>query len=484
VTGWRDRLAALPRRLDLRTRLIAVGTAGLALGLALGGVLLVGALDHAVRRGGDADALDAAGDLAALITADALPEVVPVTGGHVVQVVDGSHRVLAASLGADRLVPLLTPRELDRAGVEPVTVDAERIGETGPLRVLVRPVGAGSGVRVVVATRVGDTRRSAAALRGALLVSYPALVGVLAVLGWRMVGATLRPVAELRAGAERITGTGGSTRLPVPASRDEIHRLAVTLNGMLDRIASAQARQRAFVADAAHELRSPLASLRTQLEVAERIGEPAPVADLLLDLERLTRLVDDLLLLARSDEAGTVPDLRPVDPVDLVAELVRSRTAARVPVSGPAGGPVGDQGRVVTGRPDAGSVPATPVPPVPPVLADPFLLRRVLSNLVDNAVRFARTEVRLDVGTDGDRVLLCVSDDGPGIPARDRDRVFERFTRLDAARSHTGDGTGPAGAGLGLAIVRELVRLHRGEVRLADAGPGLRVEVRLPTAPG
>src|SRR5204863_6744912 len=163
------------------------------------------------------------------------------------------------------------------------------------------------------------------------------LLGLLALVSWVVIGWTLRPVEELRRGAEVITGLGGSRRLPLPAARDEVHRLAVTLNDMLTRLESASARQRAFVADAAHELRSPLASIRTQLEVAVRLAQPAGVAaggtaprsgdaelasDVLLDVERLSRLVDDLLLLARLDEAGA--DLRPRRPEPIeMAELVR-----------------------------------------------------------------------------------------------------------------------------------------------------------------
>jgi signal transduction histidine kinase len=252
-------------------------------------------------------------------------------------------------------------------------------------------------------------------------------------------------VEALRAGAEEITGARTGDRLPVTDAQDELHRLAVTLNDMLDRLDVARRRQRAFVADAAHELRNPLASLRTQLEVAERRGgglPPEGLADLVAETERLSRLVDDLLLLARLDE--TAPGRAPSVTVgDLVA-------GAGVPVS----------------------------VDVPAGVRVPADLRRVLVNLVDNAVRHAASRVAVTVSTDGGEVVLVVTDDGPGIAAGDRERVFERFTRLDDAR-----GREQGGAGLGLAIVRELVGGHGGTVSLGDAGPGLRVEVRLPSAP-
>ena len=140
------------------------------------------------------------------------------------------------------------------------------------------------------------------ALRNALLITFPLLLAGLAAVAWRVIGWTLRPVEELRVGAERISGAAREERLPVPPAADEIRALAVTLNGMLDRLSAARWRQRAFVADAAHELRSPLASIQAQLEVAERLGEGGALpAELLVDVHRLSALVEDLLLLARSD---------------------------------------------------------------------------------------------------------------------------------------------------------------------------------------
>jgi signal transduction histidine kinase len=265
-----------------------------------------------------------------------------------------------------------------------------------------------------------------------------------------VVAAALGPVEALRTGAERITGEGGTDRLPVPDGRDEIHRLAVTLNGMLDRLAAARARQRAFVADAAHELRSPLANMRTELEVAQRLGDPPGTADLLADVERLTRLVDDLLLLARADDAPGLVSREPVDMAELVRDVAGRYAGTRVPVTVADG-----EARWVEG--------------------DPRALRHVVVNLVDNAVRHAASRVTVTVGGTAAGVELTVRDDGPGIPAGDRERVFERFTRLDDARARDAGG-----AGLGLAIVRELVRRHDGTVTLTDARPGVRASVHLP----
>ncbi|WP_175543555.1 sensor histidine kinase [Micromonospora pattaloongensis] len=436
-----------------------IGVGGLTVGLAVGGVALVAALGFALQRTADGEAFTTADAVARLAAAGSLPDPLPVAGNDVrVQVIDDRGRVLAASIGADRLVPILYDAERQRAAERGGTfIPGERLGLRGPVRVVAVPAAnPAAGQTVLVAKSMADIRHSVQLLKLTLLVAFPLLVTVLAVVAWRVVGATLRPVEALRAGAEEITGGARPGALPVPASRDEIHRLAVTLNGMLDRLAAGRARQRAFVADAAHELRSPLANMRTELEVAQRLGPvtdwPALAEDLLVDVDRLGRLVDDLLLLARVDDATEASARRGYGPVEL-GELL-APMVARYP------------------SPMVRFVPAT----VPLwTRGDPDGLTRVIGNLLDNAVRHARSRVIVTATTAGDRHVLTVTDDGPGIPAADRDRVFDRFTRLDDARARDGGGTG-----LGLAIVRELVRQHGGAVTLADAGPGLRAEVRLP----
>jgi signal transduction histidine kinase len=225
---------------------------------------------------------------------------------------------------------------------------------------------------------------------------------------------------------------------------------------MLDRLAEVQERQQSFVADAAHELRSPLASIQAQLEVAQRLGEGGTLpADLMVDVKRLSGLVEDLLLLARAD-ADTRPPARlnPVDAPDLVSETVTAYSDARVPVR------VAASDQLL-------------------IMVDAEELRRAVENLIDNAVRHAHNRVEVEAFLDHDQAVISVSDDGPGIPAEDRERVFERFTRLDDSR-----GRNSGGAGLGLAIVRELVTRAGGTVTLTEAEPpwNTRVELRLPAA--
>jgi signal transduction histidine kinase len=451
------------RRRTLRARLTLLSAAGLAVGLAIGGALIVYLLHQRLVHSVDAASRQTASDVSELVIAGQVPNPIPNVGTTLVQVVDDRQHVVASTAGVNRLTPMLTPAEQQRALNGTVVVSGQRVHETvdGKLRVVVahavdpNPVTGGPRL-IIVATSTHAADESVETVTTFLLVVYPLLVVLLSALAWQVVGWTLRPVETLRRSADQISaGDRNVGLLPVPDGDDEVHRLAVTLNDMLGRLDAGRARQRAFVADAAHELRSPIASLRTQIEVAAHMNEPPLNDDLLTDIARLNRLVDDLLLLARADEGD--PRLQSVEVVDLTAV---ARTAvdgygqARVPVRLAAGDPVWTPG-------------------------DAVALRRVIENLVTNAVRHASTGVAVEVTTpDDDVVRLTVTDDGPGIPAEDRERVFDRFTRLDNARDRD-----QGGAGLGLPIVRELLRLHQATITLSDATPGLKVTVDLP-APG
>lgn len=225
---------------------------------------------------------------------------------------------------------------------------------------------------------------------------------------------------------------------------------------MLDRLEAAQRSQRQFVADASHELRSPVATLRATAEIAlahpEQAGaDPAAVAaGTLAETRRLERLVNDLLLLARADERGLHPDQREVDLDDvLAAEVSRVRAATGLAVTA----------QITAVR----------------VLGDPHQLAQAVRNLVDNATHHAATRVDLTLTGDGSRAVIEISDDGPGIPRADRERVFDRFVRLEESRERARGGTG-----LGLAIVREIVTAHGGTVTVADSAVGARLRVVIP----
>ena len=450
--------------LSLRARLMIIGLAGVSIALIMGGMAFFGALTYSVDRTLDTEARASAQEVAAMVNENRLPSPIPVSGAQVVQVVDAQQRVVGGSVTADRLTPLLRPNELATAlGGEAVVVAGVRVGTSEPLRVRAIPAGsANAPVSVIIGLPIGDVLATRAALRNALLITFPLLLVGLAAIAWRVIGWTLQPVEQLRAGAEQISRTGRirgaarGERLPVPTAADEIRALAVTLNEMLDRLADAQERQRWFVADAAHELRSPLANIRAQLEVAERLGEGGTLpADLMADVKRLTGLVEDLLLLARVDADARPPaQLSAVDARVLVAEVTRAYAGARVPVTLVA------KERLM-------------------IMVDPDELHRAIGNVVDNAVRHARTRVTVAATADQDQAVISVSDDGPGIPLEHRERVFERFTRLDDAR-----GRNSGGAGLGLAIVRDLLTRAGGTVAItAGETPWqTRAELRLPLA--
>jgi signal transduction histidine kinase len=449
-------------RVSLRARLTGLATGVVAITLAVSAVLLLLEVRHSVLHSLDDSARQQAKDVAALARSGRLPDPVPVGAGTAgAQIVDTQGRVVAVSAGADRLTALLVPADVRavRAGQVRV-IDGARLGTPDSLRVVGYPIAAAAGrpagQTVLVAVSQAEASGSVRALAIAIAVGGPILLAAFALVCWLLVGRALQPVSRLRTGAEEIAAAGSTDgrRLPVPPAQDEVRRLAETLNGMLDRLEGASVAQRAFVADAAHELRSPLSAIRTQLEVARLHPDAAPWEDtadgVLADTDRLARLVDDLLLLARPGEDGDL-SARRREPVDLIAVVrqVAERPWA-VPVALENSAVATDLG------PGAQSL---------LVSADPDAVTRILVNLVDNASRYARTQVQIGVHPKSSEVAVTVTDDGPGISPADRERVFERFTRLDEARSRA-DG----GSGLGLAIVRRLVQSSGGSVRLEDAG--------------
>ena len=366
-------------RLSLRSRLMVVGLAGVAVALLLGGLLLYAAMVTTLDRSVQSEARASAKEVATLVDAGRLPDPLPVSGAQVVQVIDSQHRVVGGSATADRLTPLVSPAELKRltAGGS-ITVPGHRTGLSGALEVAAVEAGpSAERVAVVAAVPTADLETSRRVLRTLLLVFFPLFLAALGVIAWRVIGSALRPVEALRHGAERIgQGTPDDERLPVPPTGDEVAALATTLNGMLDRLAAAQTKQRSFVADAAHELRSPLASMRTQLEVAARVGETGGLpAGLLPEVQRLSGLVEDLLVLARAGDDGGPRRVEDVDAADLLAEVADRYAAARVPVR--ARHPSEEDGDTLQVR------------------ASRSDLLRAVGNLVDNAVRHATTQVSL-----------------------------------------------------------------------------------------
>ncbi len=437
------------RRKSLRFRLTATASAILALALAASAYVFVGVLGRALVNTIDDQVYQRAREVVALADADNLTDPIVSTDNTIVQVLSPDGRIVNATPNTDRLVPLLNRPERAAAirADRPRFLDGRPYGIPGPLRVTV--LSADDGRTVIAAHSFAEVEGSLKATAHVLVGGMPLLLVLLAIASWVVIGRTLRPIASLRRGAAEISDTARSRRLPVPEARDEVHSLATTLNDMLSRLEEADGRQRALISDAAHELRSPLASIRLQLEVALSHPEGQEWREtaegVLEDALRLSNLAEGLLALARLDERRSIRR----DPVDLNALV--ARTADRY-----------------------GLAPELPADQLT-VSGDAMDLGRVLTNLVDNALRHAGSKVVLGLRADGRTAELSVTDDGPGIPEEDRERVFDRFTRLDSARSRD-DG----GAGLGLAIVRETVHAHGGTVHLEDASPGLRALVRLP----
>lgn len=450
----------------------------LAAALVAGAVLLVQVLGAGRVSDLDAAVRSRAQTVAELVRTDRVPAALGVAQpGEVVQVLDGAGRVVATSGNASLTLPVVDPAVLAELAADSadgsVVLRTEPSAYVGTARVaaVVLEPGSGDGADrlvVVAAVPLGEVSATVRALTTSFVIAVPLLVAGTALLVWSVLGRALRGVEDLRVAADAVVIAGGPGSLPVPTT-GELAALATTLNAMLDRLEHAVAaereaadlargaaqRQRAFVADAAHELRSPIASLTTALEVAQRHPQAYPrselVTDLTRDVERVRLLVEDLLLLAR---VGTRP---------LRIEALDLRVLADQAVRGGVGSLVG-----VT----AGAAPRIEVVGQGGAWGDPAASARVLRNLVANAERHARTEVSVQVAAGS----VVVRDDGSGIGEEDRERVFERFVRLDEARQRD-DG----GSGLGLAIARELAREQGGDVTLHEApGGGLCARMDLP----
>ncbi|PPI17464.1 two-component sensor histidine kinase [Rathayibacter sp. AY1D2] len=429
-------------RRSLRTRITAAATAVVAAAALLGSVLFVLILSS-VLASSAASAADAEAERVAALVEQGGPEAVRGSEGLVQLVVDG--RVTAAGEDAEDLPPLALAESDDT-----VTVDVD---DEGAVVVAARELDDDS--LVVVGVPDEGREEAVSTTIGLLAVAVPLLIALVAVVCAVVVGRALRPVERMREEAEAVTSSALDRRIAAPGSGDEVDRLAHTLNRMLDRLQSGQERQRRFVSDASHELRSPVAALRQTAEVAlahpDRLDSARLARTVAEESVRLGGLIEGLLLLARADEARLAVAAAPVDLDDLaLGEVRRLRdSGARVDASG--------------------------ISPVQAV-ADEALLSRALRNLVDNAVRHRSSQLALSTRIDGAEAVLAVDDDGPGIPAAERERVLERFVRLDEGRARDAGGSG-----LGLAIVAGIARAHGGRVVVGDSAlGGARVEVRVP----
>ncbi|MFS0865928.1 ATP-binding protein [Microbacterium sp. 179-B 1A2 NHS] len=460
----------MPWGRSLRARITLAATLIVAAVMILGSLAFAAVLGTTVRDGAARAAETRAQELA-LRAGELGASTIGDLDDDIAQVVDATGRVVAASDDADE-GPLPADRDgsVVSYGGEPVLIVSEGIDDDAEGRPDSGDDADRDGddedsdgddtagdARLVLAVPVGDDDATLATVGLLLAASALLVTAVVAGVTWWVVGRALRPVSRIRNEVDDITADRLDRRVAEPASGDEIAALAATMNRMLDRLDASATAQRRFVSDASHELRSPLATMRQHAELARAHPDATSLDDLadVVSAEglRMQDLVDGLLVLTRLDE--NAPQRR--DAVDLddlaLAEASRLR-AAGVTVDGSGIGPVRVRG-------------------------DGRLLGRIVRNLADNAARHARSRVAIGVSETAGRAVLTVDDDGSGIPAGERERVFERFVRLDEGRARDAGGSG-----LGLAIVSAVVVASGGTVTAGDSPlGGARFTVTLPAAP-
>lgn len=442
----------------VRVRTTVFATLVVTAALVAGAILLLVVQQRALVSGLERNARNRATDVAALAKRGALPQTLTAAkeDAAFTQVIGPNGKVLAASKNLrheGRVLAAIPSRSKVLVMSRSLPAfDGDRF------RIAARQVDTPTGQAIVYAgdrlEAVDDATQQLALVLG---IGLPLLVGLVAVTTWLVTGRALRPVEAIRSEVSEIREGELHRRVPEPPTHDEVGRLARTMNSMLDRLDDAADRQRRFVSDASHELQSPLTSLRARLEVnLASKSEPAwrtNEREALAEVTEMQQLVDDLLTMARLDARVDSPNRVPVDLDDLVLrETERLRNGARVTV---------DIHRVSAGQ----------------VRGDLDQLRRAVRNVLDNAERHANHQVSISVQETGSTIEVRIADDGTGVPVEDRERIFERFSRLDDARTRDGAGTG-----LGLAITREIVEAHDGRITVEDAEPGACFVLRFPAA--
>jgi heavy metal sensor kinase len=385
-------------------------------------------------------------------------------GERVAQILDTHGKVVDAAPGLSR-TPVLTRPQLRSALRHPLLLDrASPRGVEGPLRLYASPVDAqDQRLVVVVGSTLSDRDDALSELRTLLLLGGPAALILASLVGFFVTRAALQPVEAMRRRAAAISAGESGQRLPVPPTPDEIGRLGETLNAMLARLEGAFERERTFVSDASHELRTPLSILKTELELALRGGRSVEELEAALrsaadETDRLVQLAEDLLVIARSDQSQLPIRTSALHARGLL-DGVRDRYARRAAES------------------------SRPIEVIAPesllVVVDGLRLEQALGNLVDNALRYGSGTIDLTARPLDGQVELSVRDHGAGLPPGFVASAFERFTRIDSARSR-------GGAGLGLAIVLAIAEAHGGTAIAANAEDGgARIAVLIPgSAPG
>lgn len=444
----------LARHFSLRARLAVVTAAGAMVVLGAGALLLYRDLSNELSDAITEELAIRVDDLAIDYQDGQL------TAGEGLvstQAIDQNGDVISPP-GVDRM---LTTDELARASRGQIIVDRSVPGEGEHARLLARPInGPNDAMLVGVAAVSTDPLVNAHnRLTVVLAIAGPALAAAVAATAWVLAGAALRPVRQMASEAATITMAQAGRRLPQPAGDDEIAELGLTLNAMLARIEETINHERAFIDDAAHELRTPIAVLRGELELAshdpgDREAVAEGLASALEETDRLAHLTDDLLTLARADAGQLIPGDATTELLSATRAVVRRlphRDNVRIEVRG--------EPTVIRGEQD--------------------WIHQIIMNLVANADRYAATRIVITAGRSDGHGTLRVADDGPGFPEELLPRVFDRFARGDGAR-----GRSQGGAGLGLAIIASLAHALGGTVTATNAAPldGACVEVELPLA--
>jgi two-component system OmpR family sensor kinase len=457
--------------MPIRLRVALVFALALAIAFTLGGWLFISQLSAAMLRTTDA-ALAARLTQASRYTADDEEGNLPASfvtskagpGEYIVQVVGPSGRVIRISQNAGK-TPLLSPAELRQARHGQILLTRTVDGK--PERVLAGPYSGEHGWAAIAGVSLEPSNTTLRQVTAGLIFGGAVFVIVAGIGAYWLARAALAPVERLRREVAALSERDSGSTLRVPGTHDEIAALAGTMNGLLVRLRGALARQRAFVADASHELRTPFAVLRGELELAGRPGRSvqelsAAVASAVEETDRLTRITDDLLLLAKGDEDKLSLHLESTDITALLAASA-ARAHARAGTAG------------VTCLVSA-------VPGLTAVV-DAGRIRQAVDNLVDNALRFAPqgSQVVLSAGIAGPSVVIQVRDSGPGFPPDFLPYAFERFRRPDQARAR-----GAGGAGLGLAIVQAIAAAHGGRAVASnrpEGGAAVRLDIPRATEP-
>ncbi|MEM6106321.1 HAMP domain-containing sensor histidine kinase [Mycobacterium sp. 050272] len=446
-----------PRAWSISARSALVSATVILVALVMAGAILLLVLYFALVSAADDAAASRLRDIAKTLQSEATPDIDPpllATDQRIVavQIFNGAGHSVASSSSTPE-PPMMTLNAI---------ASTPRIGITGAavrmhdVRVAAQSLETPTGRYVVlVGAGTDDVEATVSTVAIGLAAAAPLVIAAAGVATYILVRRSLRSVEAIRSRVADISASDLAERVPVPPQRDEIFTLATTMNQMLSRLESSQAVQRRFIADASHELRSPLSTVISALEVGvahpDLLDDRLAADTLLPEARRMQALVEDLLLLARADERGLALRRTDTDLDDLaLAEVARLRRETRLDVH-------------------AELAPTR-------LVGDASALARVLRNLLDNAARHATSRVEVTVRPEGGQARLTVADDGPGIAPAARKRVFERFVRLDTDRSRSGGGTG-----LGLAIVFEIVAAHGGSVHIDDRpGGGTAVVAQLP----